>query len=82
MATRKQIMGWLEWGREKNATHLIVVTDASDGYTDYPVFVLPHEDARKLERKFKYAPNQHVMEVYNLSLNWIAQLREKRSYNF
>ena len=39
-ATRKDIKTWFVEGKEKGATHMIIVCD-SFSYEDYPVFVMP-----------------------------------------
>ena len=47
MATTKDtITRWFNEACNRKASHLIIVTDTFD-YDDYPVFVMPEEDARK-----------------------------------
>lgn len=44
--SQAEIRGWLLAGKKKNATHMIVVCDTFD-HEDFPVYVLPGQDARK-----------------------------------
>lgn len=78
--TKDQIRQYLEHGKVQNATHVIIVCDTFD-WEDYPIFVLPHEDARTIAKE--YGTNmQKVMEVYSLSHDWNAQLNESRAFHF
>jgi hypothetical protein len=93
MATsREDIERWLREGKRQNATHVIVVCDTFD-WEDYPVFVLPGEDAK--EKAAEYGKNdesglptlansnmQKVMEVYSLRIPLEPQLAERRSFHF
>ena len=46
MATTKQVIRrWLKEAKAKGATHMIVVCDTFD-HEDYPVFVMPGDNAR------------------------------------
>lgn len=80
-ARQQDIKNWLEVGKAKNATHLIVVCDTFD-YDDYPVFVMPGEDVRKKEEECRRRDMQRVMEVYNIQKDWGPQLAEYRSFNY
>lgn len=81
MTTKDDIRRWLERGKEDGATHLIVVCDTYD-HVDFPVYVLPGQDARKVMEGYNGHNMQRVMEVYNLSMDWNKQLSEHRSFNF
>lgn len=79
--TREDIKGWLERGKTKGASHMLVVCDTYD-WSDYPVFVMPGEDAHE-KGKQNNGPNMtKLMEVYNLSKDWDEQLGQHRSFNY
>ena len=93
MSTSVQdIRAWLERGKTQGATHLIVVCDTFD-HGDYPIFVMPGENAR--DKAFKYGRDNgmglptredhkmsQVMEVYSLAQDWEKQLGETRAFHF
>lgn len=81
MTTRDDITRWIETGKEKNATHLIVVCDTFD-WEDYPVFVEEGENAKEVYDQYNGPNMQKVMEVYNLKGDIEAQLDQYRSFNF
>lgn len=82
MTTRNEIIDWLHRGKEKGATHVVVACDTFDN-GDFPVFVMPGEDARKIaEENNNAAKMLRLMEVYNLSLDWDTQLNQRRSFNY
>lgn len=76
MTTKTEIREWLERGREKGATHMIVACDTFD-WEDYPVFVEPGDDARKIAEQ-----HEKVMEVYRLDMDWAEQLSAARAFNY
>ena len=81
MATTQQdIRDWLHEGKRKGATHVIVACDTFD-HSDYPVYVMPGEDIAKRAAALDGPNMQRVMEVYDLSLDLEAQLREERAYH-
>lgn len=75
-ATRKDIQRWFKEGKKQNATHMIVACDTFD-WEDYPVFVMPGQDVRKMASK-----QEKVMEVYSLSKNMESQLDEPRAFHY
>lgn len=78
--TREEIRQWLERGKTDGATHMIVVCDTFD-HEDYPVFVKPDEDVRKVHEQ--YSGNmQRVMEVYSYTRDLEEQLAQARAHNF
>ena len=79
--TKEDIKRWLKLGKEKGATHLIVVCDSFD-YTDYPVYVMSHEDVHEKKAKYNGQNMQSIMEVYNLEKDIKSQLNEYRSFNY
>jgi hypothetical protein len=79
--TREDITSWLHRGREKGATHVLVVCDTFD-WSDYPVFVMPGEDARAIADKNNGPNMTKLMEVYKLDMDWHTQLSERRSFNY
>lgn len=79
--TKEDIRGWLELGKAKGATHLLVVCDTYD-YDDYPVYVMPGQDVHEIA-KSKNGPNMtKLMEVYNLAIDMEEQLAQYRSFNY
>jgi hypothetical protein len=82
MATmRKDIARWLQKGVDRRATHMLVVCDSFD-HEDYPVYVKPSEDVQKVYDRYDGKAMQRVMEVYNLSMDLDAQLKQPRARNF
>mgnify|MGYP001616146981 CR=1 FL=1 len=79
--TREDIIGWLHRGHEKGATHMLIVCDTFD-WSDYPIFVMPGQDARKLADANNGPNMTKLMEIYKLSMDWASQLNERRSFNY
>lgn len=79
--TQQDIRSWLERGKDKGATHVLVVCDTFD-WSDYPVFVMPGQDARKLADENNGPNMTKLMEVYNLGKDWDEQLGQMRSFNY
>jgi hypothetical protein len=79
--TRSKIRTWLKKGIEKGATHVIIVCDTYD-HGDFPVFVMPGEDAKQRADQERKKSMQKVMEVYNLSLDLESQLAEHRAFHY
>ena len=82
MATTKEdIRQWLEEGKEKGSTHMIVVLDTFD-YEDYPVYVAP---ASSLDKKIAQYSNHNemsrVIEVYSYKLPLEPQIEENRAWH-
>lgn len=80
-ATRDDISGWFDEGIKQGATHLIVACDTFD-WDDYPVYVMPEENAKERYEEFNGKNMQKVMEVYNLSQNKPEQIKARRVINF
>jgi len=80
-ATREDIKTWLKNGKKQGATHVIIVCDTFD-HDDYPVYVMPHQNARKEYEERNGKNMQRVMEVYNLSMDIALQMAEKRAFHF
>lgn len=81
MSTKKvDIARWIEEGLEKGATHLIVVVDTFD-YEDFPVYVMPGQNAQQVVNQESGKSMQRIMEVYNLSMDLNQQLNQRRAYN-
>ena len=79
--TRDDIRGWLQRGKDKGASHVLVVCDTYD-WSDYPVFVMPGEDARKRADENNGPNMTKLMEVYKLDMDWDAQLGEHRAFHY
>lgn len=78
--TKNDIRGWLNEGKRKNATHVIVMCDTFD-YGDYPVYIMPGTSAREEGTK-RTGNMQRVMECYSLALDFESQLNEVRSFHW
>lgn len=80
MATTKEdIRNWLQRGKDRGATHVVVRCDTFD-WSDYPEWAFDEADAR---RKAEHPGEmQKTMEVYKLDLDWDAQLAERRAFHF
>lgn len=84
VTTTEEIRTWIERGREKGATHVIVVND-SFSYEYYPVYVGAGEDVRKVQARYDEKSGQtmeSVMEVYFLAGDIEAQLSMRRSFTY
>lgn len=81
-ASRADIVRWLDEAKERGATHLIVAVDTFD-HDNYPVFVMPGENARERYEEIAFGGNmQGVDEVYSMALPLEDQLREHRARHF
>lgn len=79
MTTREMIEKWIQRGKEKNCSHLLVVCDTFE-FEDYPVYIQRIDDIQA--KIHKYSNNmQRVLEVYNLDDDTVTQLNEQRSWN-
>lgn len=79
--SRDDITQWLHQGQAKGATHMIVVCDTFD-WSDYPVFVMPGQDARQIAKQNDGPNMTKLMEVYKLSDDWQTQLDQRRCHNY
>ncbi|HCQ31034.1 TPA: hypothetical protein DIU27_01435 [Candidatus Collierbacteria bacterium] len=79
--SRDLIKEWYAKGKEKGATHMIIVCDTLE-YEDFPVYVMPTESAREKAQAESIKPMQRVMEVYSLSLPVLDQYREARAFHY
>jgi len=78
IATLNTIREWLNWAKEGRYTHLIVMCDEFD-YSDYPVYISLEQNIEEEYEKWRKEPMQRVMEVYDLSLDIEAQLKETKA---
>jgi hypothetical protein len=78
--TAEDISRWLKRGKEKGATHMIVVCDTFD-HGDYPVYISPDENVREIEQKY-HGNMQRVMEVYSINKPWAEQIDQPRAFNY
>lgn len=79
-ATENDILTWLRYAKEKGATHVVVACDTFS-WTDYPVFVQPEHQIKKVVDGLDGKNMQKVMEVYNLAMDIETQLRERRAWH-
>ncbi len=80
-ASKEEIHGWLKRGIQKKATHVISVCDTFDN-SDYPVFVMPLENAREVAQEYGKKSMQRVNEVYHLGMDIEMQLAEDRAFHY
>ncbi len=80
VADRDLIRSWLEEGRMRRATHVIVVVNKV--WDDFVVYVMPGEDSREVAARYQGIDHQRVMEVYSLSMDMETQLREDRAFHW
>jgi hypothetical protein len=78
--TQADIREWLTRGKDKGATHMIVVCDTFD-HEDYPVYVMPGEVARDKHAEYNGKDMQRVMEVYSYGHDLEQQLAEHRAFH-
>ena len=78
--TREEIKSWLDRGKEKGASHVIVATDTFD-WEDYPVFVQPGQSAEAEVTRLRGQSMTKVMEAYDLGKSIPDQLAERRVFN-
>ena len=82
MATSKTtITRWFNEACNRKASNLIIATDTFD-YDDYPVFVMPEEDARKVVERIRSSSMQEVTEVYSCYMPLEPQLAQDRVFNY
>jgi hypothetical protein len=83
MTTPNEIREWLNEGLKFKATHVLIVCDTYD-YENYPVYVLPGQDVRKVAEAHNDPSMTRLMEVYSLTgVHPIeVQLRQARSFNY
>lgn len=78
--TVEMLSRWFDEGSRQGATHMIVVCDQFD-FEDFPVYVAPGEDPAAAVDREAGRELQRVMEVYCLSMEKAAQLREVRAFH-
>lgn len=78
--TKNDIRRWLQEGKEKGATHVIVMSDTYD-YVYYPVHVMPGNNPREVGKK-ESGNDISVKEVYSLSLDIEVQLAEQVAIHY
>ena len=80
LVTKDDIRRWLGEGKERGATHVIVISDTFD-YVYYPVYVMPGENPR-LKAEEECGEFTSVKEVYSLSRDIESQLAERRALHW
>jgi len=79
--TKAHIRKWLEKAEAEDATHVVVMSD--DFSHDYYPINCHSEAAARETVQLKDGHNmQSMVEVYNLSASWEAQLRKDRCVTF
>lgn len=79
-ASSNDIKRWLENGKERGATHVIIARDTWD-HDNYPVYVMPGTDVKEKITEYKGKDMQTIDEVYNLSMDIKKQLKAWRVWN-
>ena len=79
--TKNDIQIWLEEGKERGATHVVIVCDTFD-YEDYPICVLPEQSVQDVVKQHDGTGMQKVMGVYNLDKDLKEQLNKSRNFEF
>ena len=72
MTSKKQIEKWVREGREKGATHTLIVCDTFD-YSDFPIHVLPGEDVKKIEKRCAEHMERVVERYFHATLLSLSQ---------
>lgn len=67
VSTLEERRVWFDAGVAKGATHMIVVSDTFD-WTDFPIYVMPGEDVRKVEKRKSEEGMNKIMEVFDLRI--------------
>ena len=68
-----ELKEWFETGKEKKATHMVVVCDTFD-WEDFPVYVEPQQDVSKVIANLTNPSSMNkVMEVYSYKKSWEEQ---------
>lgn len=80
-AQKSDLKEWLTRGTEDGATHMIVVVEDWD-HEDFPVYIKPGENVREIADTYNGKDGYRVMEVYDLSKDFDAQLGEMRAFNY
>jgi hypothetical protein len=81
MTTSKNtIRNWLARGKEKGASHVVVMCDTWD-WTDYPAFAMPGQDPQE-EAKKADGGMAKIMECYDLGMDIDAQMNEHRAQHW
>ncbi len=78
--TQDDIRAWLKRAPE-GATHMLVICDTFD-WDDYPKFIMPGQDVRKIADENNGPNMTKLMEVYNLSMDLEPQIAAPRSFNY
>jgi (p)ppGpp synthase/HD superfamily hydrolase len=78
-ATKDSIRARLNYGKDKNYSHMLMVCDTFD-YEDYSVYVPRSEKIEDYKKKYQ-GNMQRIMEVYNYDMDLEYQLSERRAWH-
>lgn len=73
MTSKAEIKEWFDNGVKKNAVYMIIVCDTFS-YEDYPVYIMPDQNAYDIKEHYDNKNMQRIMEIYDLKLNLDEQL--------
>lgn len=77
----KDIRKWFLEGVEKNATHMIIYRNLSDGHYE-KIFIFEGENPMKIYDDHNDELNYLAFEVYSLKQDMEKQLKEELSLHF
>lgn len=82
MATsQNDIREWLQRGKDQGATHMVVVCDTFD-WEDFPVYVMPGNNVRKVAEQYNGPNMTKLMEVYSINKPWDPQINTPRAFEY
>ena len=79
--TKEELRKVILQGRNSGSTHVIIVWDQFDG-ENYPVYVRPDQDVKKVAELYDGVNMQKIDEVYSMSLDLEDQLEEHRTFHY
>lgn len=80
LITKDDLRRWLKGGKEKGATHVVIMFDTYDRVF-YPVLVMPGNDLREVVQK-ESGEDTSVKGVYSLSRDIEKQLAEPNAMHY
>ena len=79
-ATRQDVEGWVIQAKEQGYMFLIVACDRFD-YDNYPIYCNSGMDCDFQLSRIRCSEMHTVDEVYDMSMDIDAQLKERRAYH-
>ena len=66
-ATKRKITEWLEKGKRRHATHVIIIYNTFN-YDDYPIYVQSYENARQKIEQYRQKKIQQIRTKQNYKI--------------